>query len=376
MPKSLNEKIKERIDNDALRQLGTQNDRVDFSSNDYLGLANSANLFYKTHQYLVDHDYLENGSGGSRLLTGNHPLYDVLETYLSQIYACEASLLFNSGYAANLGFFSSVPQRHDLILYDEYSHASIRDGIKLSPAKALKFKHNDLSDLQEKLANFKQEVGECYIVTESVFSMDGDTPDLDGFVKCAEEHRAHLVVDEAHAVGVFGEGLLQQLNLSDRVFARIITFGKALGVHGAAILGTTELKNYLVNFARSFIYTTALTPHTLASIYQAYLALADTSARQKLQENISFFKSEIQRLNLDFIDSSSAIQACIIPGNARSQSIVPINSSPKALILNRFFRPQCLLVKNAFGFVSTILIVKMRLKMCWNYWPNCRKFKL
>jgi len=180
----LQDKLKIRKTNNALRKLNTQNNLTDFSSNDYLGFSKFQVIFDNTHQYLIDNNLTQNGSTGSRLLSGNHELYNTVETMLCEFHNSEAALIFNSGYDANVGFFSSVPQRGDIILYDEYIHASIRDGIKISNAKAYKFKHNDLDNLDKMLKRTStgsvpvKHDEEVYIVTESVFSMDGDTPDL------------------------------------------------------------------------------------------------------------------------------------------------------------------------------------------------------
>jgi 8-amino-7-oxononanoate synthase len=224
-----------------------------------------------------------------------------------------------------VGFFSAVPQKGDLILFDELCHASIRDGIQLSNAKAYKFQHNDLEDLERLLIRYLDTT--IYIVTESVFSMDGDTPNLEELVQLAEKYNSYVVVDEAHALGVFGEkgeGLVQGLQLHDIVFARIMTFGKGLGCHGAAILGSEDLKSYLVNFARSFIYTTGLSPHSVATIVTAYKHLEKANDnQQQLKNNIAHFNQEKNRLSLKplFVRSKSAIQSAIIPGNERVKSI-------------------------------------------------------
>jgi 8-amino-7-oxononanoate synthase len=320
-PKKLQQKLQSRIENNSLRKLSASNDLIDFSSNDYLGFATSESIFNATHQYLLDNNYVQNGVSGSRLLSGNHDLYKVVEEQLQSIHQSEA-LIFNSGYDANIGFFSAVPQRNDVILYDELSHASIRDGIQLSNAKGYSFKHNDLVDLEKRLLSVRAQSrtndAEVYIVTESVFSMDGDSTDLASLQKLCKKHNVHLIVDEAHAVGVFGFGLVQQLGLEKEVFARIITFGKAMGCHGAAILGSKELKEYLVNFSRSFIYTTGLSPHSLATIHLAYKNLVkEKKNSQELQSNIQYFKAKYSALLLSklFIGSNSAIQCCVISGN-------------------------------------------------------------
>lgn len=346
-PKKLQQKLQSRIENNSFRKLSAQNKLVDFSSNDYLGFSKSEVIFNESHQYLIDNGVVQNGATGSRLLSGNHELYSVVEEQLKSIHQSEV-LIFNSGYDVNIGFFSAIPQRNDVILYDEYSHASIRDGIKLSNAKAYAFKHNDLADLENNLKrhsesnkNSHTEPVELYIVTESVFSMDGDSPDLLSMLKLCNTYNAYLIVDEAHAVGVFGFGLVQQLGLEKEVFARIITFGKALGCHGAAVLGGEQLKNYLINFSRSFIYTTGLSPHSLATIHTSYKKLVTSSEMlcnemekhfvsrssnknesysviQQLNENIEYFKVKYAELQLNdsFIESNSAIQCCIISGNS------------------------------------------------------------
>ena len=325
LPEILSNKLNVRLQNNALRKLPQETDLVDFASNDYLGFSNSKLIFDTTHQYLLEHNQIQNGATGSRLLSGNHSIYKTAEDYITQFHQAQSALIFNSGYDANVGFFSAVPQKGDLILYDELCHASIRDGIQLSNAKAYKFQHNDLEDLERLLVRNSEKT--IYIVTESVFSMDGDTPNLEELVQLAEKHDAYMVVDEAHALGVLGdkgEGLVQSLHLQDIVFARIMTFGKGLGCHGAAILGSQELKSYLVNFARSFIYTTGLSPHSVATILMAYQQLEKaTDSQQQLKNNIAHFNQEKNRLSLKplFVFSKSAIQSAIIPGNERVKSI-------------------------------------------------------
>ncbi len=325
LPEILSNKLALRLQNNALRQLPKATNLIDFASNDYLGFSNSQSIFEETHQYIVANNQIQNGATGSRLLSGNHSVYQEAERLITQFHQSPAALIFNSGYDANVGFFSAVPQKGDLIVYDELCHASIRDGIQLSNAKAYKFPHNDFEDLERLLIRHPDIT--IYIVTESVFSMDGDTPNLEELVQLAEKHQAYVVVDEAHALGVIGEkgeGLVQSLQLQDIVFARIMTFGKGLGCHGAAILGSEDLKSYLVNFARSFIYTTGLSPHSVATIVTAYKHLEKaTDNQQQLKNNIAHFNQEKNRLSLKplFVRSKSAIQSAIIPGNERVKSI-------------------------------------------------------
>lgn len=326
-PKSLQQKLQQREEQNALRKLPIANDLIDFASNDYIGFSKNENIFHQTHQFLLDKNIRANGATGSRLLSGNHILYQQAEVFIATFHQSEASLIFNSGYDANVGFFSAVPQRNDIILYDELCHASIRDGIQMSYAKAYKFGHNDFEELEKLLQKFTSESNEIYIATESVFSMDGDCPNMEQLISLSEKYKAYIVIDEAHALGVFGnngEGLVQSLGLQDRVFARIMTFGKGLGCHGAAILSGVNLKSYLINFARSFIYTTGLSPHSVATILQSYQHLAkEKETLEQLKANIIFFNQEKMRLGLKpmFVYSKSAIQCAIIPGNEKVKSI-------------------------------------------------------
>lgn len=324
-PAHLTEMLKRHRAEDTLRTPGTTGGLVDFSSNDYLGLAASTVLFEAAHQFLQQKKLLVNGATGSRLITGNHPLYLEAEERIAQFHKAECSLIFNSGYDANIGFFSSVPQKGDVVLYDEYIHASIRDGLKLSGAQSYKFAHNDKETLYKLVERYRSKANELYIVTEAVFSTDGDTPNLEAFADIADRYRCRLVIDEAHSVGVFGEkgqGLLQAYGLHDRVFARLVTFGKAMGCHGAAVLGSKELVDFLANFARSFIYTTALPPHSIATIISSYALLQENhEAVTSLQTAISHFKTETERCHLPFILSFSAIHSIVVPGNGRAQKI-------------------------------------------------------
>jgi 8-amino-7-oxononanoate synthase len=324
-PKNLADKLITRKQNNGLRQLPLPDTLIDFASNDYLGFSKSETIFNETHRYLTKNKIIQNGATGSRLLSGNHQLYQETEHSIANFHQSETALIFNSGYDANIGFFGSFPQKGDLILYDELCHASIRDGIQLSNAKSYKFNHNDFEELERLIVNSNNL--NIYIVTESVFSMDGDTPNLAELAQLSEKHNCYLVIDEAHALGVFGssgEGLVQMLGLQDLIFARIMTFGKGLGCHGAAILGSAQLKEYLINFARSFIYTTGLSPHSVATILIAYQFLEKEKKNiEILRGNIIYFNQEQHLLGLKqlFVRSKSAIQSAIIPGNEKVKTI-------------------------------------------------------
>ncbi|PTT13303.1 8-amino-7-oxononanoate synthase [Flavobacterium sp. HMWF030] len=319
LPENLIQKLESRKQNNSLRRLPSFNNLIDFSSNDYIGFSKSEAIFKLAHHYLIENEVIQNGATGSRLISGNHFLYQNAEIFIAEFHEAESALIFNSGYDANVGFFSAVPQRNDIILYDELSHASIRDGIIMSNAKSYKFNHNDFEDLERLILKFPDT--NIYIVTETVFSMDGDSPNLEELVILSEKYNCYLVVDEAHTLGVFGdegEGLAQYLQLHNRIFARIMTFGKGLGCHGAVVLGSTELREYLVNFARSFIYTTGLSPHSVATILVAYQHLGiEKETIERLRQNIIFFNQQKNLLGLKpmFVRSKSAIQSAIVPGN-------------------------------------------------------------
>ena len=330
-PKNLIEKLDNRKQNQSFRELPISNNLIDFVSNDYLGFSKSKVIFDETHQYLLDNNSKINGATGSRLISGNHNLYKQTEHFIANFHQAETALIFNSGYDANVGFFGCVPQRNDFILYDELCHASIRDGILLSNAKSYKFNHNDFEDLEKMIKMFchnerSHNDFEIYLITESVFSMDGDCPNLDELVRVSEKYKCNLVIDEAHSLGVFGQfgqGLVQEYQIQNKIFARIMTFGKGLGCHGAAILGSQNLKDYLINFARSFIYTTGLTPHSVATILIAYQHLSkDKIQLEKLRENIVHFNQQKNLLSLKplFVRSKSAI----IPGNEKVKNIAKI----------------------------------------------------
>ncbi|HJU45272.1 MAG TPA: aminotransferase class I/II-fold pyridoxal phosphate-dependent enzyme [Chitinophagaceae bacterium] len=275
-------RLKERKEQNAYRQLKLPDGKIDFCSNDYLGIVKNN---------LIKEQSLKTGSTGSRLLAGNYELIEEVEKELAAFHQAEAGLIFNSGYDANVGLLSSVLQRGDTIIYDYLSHASLRDGIRLSFAQSFSFAHNDLGDLEKKL---KAATGNIFVVTESVFSMDGDKAPLNEIVQLCEKYRAHLIVDEAHATGVVGEkgeGLVQELGLQHRCFARIHTFGKAIGCHGAVVLGSEALRNFLINFSRAFIYTTALPETSIAAIRASYrLFPAMKKERRHLQNLIDRFQ--------------------------------------------------------------------------------------
>jgi len=320
----LADKIQERTLAGNLRRLTTHRAEVDLFSNDYLGLATTGALAQLMQPYSVNtHD---TGSTGSRLLSGNSAEAEALESTIAAFHKAEAALLFNSGYDANVGLITSITGRSTTILSDELCHASLIDGIRLSQcARRYKFAHNDLDDLAEKLRKYK-DAGPVLVVVESIYSMDGDMAPLAEMAALCEAHDAQLIVDEAHATGfagAHGEGLVCALGLQDRVFARVHTFGKALGCHGAAVVGSSLLKQFLVNFARTFIYTTALPLHAVHAITCAYSYLASQDfTNAQLHELIAYFRSCIKETGSNgWKDSYSPIQALVIGDNEKSRQV-------------------------------------------------------
>ena len=315
-------KLQERADAGNLRKLTTQKAPVDLFSNDYLGLVTTGALAELMHPFNND----TTGSTGSRLLSGNSEQAELLENTIASFHKAEASLLFNSGYDANMGLLASITGRTTTIVSDELCHASLIDGIRLSQcSRRYKFVHNDLNDLEIQLKKYKDD-GPVIIVTESVFSMDGDMAPLVDMVALCEKYDAQLVVDEAHATGVIGshgEGLVCTLGLQDKVFARVHTFGKALGCHGAAVVGSNLLKQYLINFARPFIYTTALPGHSVHAASCAYQYLSGHSfSNLALHELIAYFRIRINETGMEhWKDSISPIQALVVGDNERSKAL-------------------------------------------------------
>ena len=309
----LNRKLSERKESHSFRELRLPQGKIDFCSNDYLGIV-------KNFKLQTPDSKRQTGSTGSRLLSGNYPLIEEVEIKIAAFHQAETALLFNSGYDANIGLLSSLPQKGDTILYDHLCHASIRDGIRLSFAHAFSFVHNNVIDLEKKLA---KATGTIFIVTESVFSMDGDLCPLAELVSIAESHKAHLIIDEAHATGIIGEkgeGLVQHLQLQDKIFARVHTFGKACGCHGAVVLGSLSLRDYLINFARSLVFSTSLPEHSVAMIKESYEIFPEmTNERLHLQKLIHQFQSGPARF--EKLPSTTPIQIVIIPGNEEVKKI-------------------------------------------------------
>ena len=295
MLEELSRELSELSARGRLRRLRTVEDRrgpyvrmegrwlLNLSSNDYLGLSAEITLEEITERLSAF------GAGASRLLSGNHALYEALEARLSELYGRPA-LVFSSGYLANLGVLCGLCGRRDAIFADKLVHASLIDGMRLSGATFYRYPHRDLEALEDLLRRRRSRHPRALIVTESVFSMDGDFPDLSALVEIKERYGAFLVLDEAHAVGVFGRrglGLAEELDLLDRVDLLVGTFGKALGAYGAFVVTAEEVRDYLVNRARSFIFTTALPPVVVAGALAGLERAVEAGERRRRVRELS-----------------------------------------------------------------------------------------
>ncbi|EHO09521.1 pyridoxal phosphate-dependent aminotransferase family protein [Myroides odoratimimus] len=269
LPYNLQRRLSERLYDQNYRSLQLRDiEAIDFLSNDYLGLSRNSVFQQGLLDMVVDNPALLSGSTGSRLISGNIKEVEEVEEYIATRHSVERALLFNSGYQANLALLGNLPTSRDTVIVDELIHRSVHDGCLLSRVRKWKFRHNDLDDL-ERLLN--KATGDIYIAIESLYSMDGDLAPLEELIELSQRYGAYLIVDEAHAIGVYGLGRIHSLGLQTGVWATLVTYGKAMGVHGAAVLGSKMLIDSLINFASSFIYSTAPNALMAVSIKLAYL---------------------------------------------------------------------------------------------------------
>lgn len=327
MKPSFINKLEQRKTEENFRQLSfVPSTNIDFFSNDYLGISKN----FKNYNFSNIPFY---GSTGSRLLSGNSKKAEETEHFVASFFKSDAALIFSSGFEANLGLLSSVPQRGDTIIYDELIHASLRDGIRLSLAQSFSFIHNDLDDLQKKSSTCK---GTIFIVIESIYSMNGDIAPIKKMCEFSSKNGFLLIVDEAHSCGIYGEngiGLLEQEKLLDSVFARIVTFSKAFGYFGAAILGTNLLKEYLINFCRPFIYSTAL-PENYYTLLIEILKKDYTKNREQINQNLTYFQEKLK-----FKTESNALSPIKV---LKFDSILKLKEKSNFLIQNSIFQKPIL----------------------------------
>ncbi|MFH1645708.1 MAG: 8-amino-7-oxononanoate synthase [Candidatus Omnitrophota bacterium] len=285
---------------------------VDFSSNDYLGLS--------SHPYIKKNakdaiDKFGAGICSSRLLSGDIELFGILEKRIADFKQKESALIFNSGYQANLGIISAICGKNDVVFSDRLNHASIVDGILLSGAKLFRFNHNDIGHLETLLKKHRAKFQRCLIITESIFSMDGDLAPIREIVKLKKKYTSMLLVDEAHATGIFGDdgsGVVASYRLSDDVDLIMGTFGKALGSFGAYLACSKPLRDLLINKCRSFIYSTALSPAVIASNIAAVdIVRYDPFRRQLLLEKANYLREQLRSKGFEVLGSSQIIPVVI-----------------------------------------------------------------
>ena len=272
---------------------------IDLSSNDYLGLSNHPKLIKAAKKALETYG---TGSGGSRLLSGDLEICHQLEKKIAEFKGKEAALVFNSGYQANVGILSALYGEGDVIFSDKLNHASIVDGLLLSGAKFFRFRHNDMTHLESLLGKERPKFKHALIITETIFSMDGDRPDLKSLVGLKERFDCAIMVDEAHATGIFGKngsGVVEEDGLTDKVDLIMGTFGKALGSFGAYLASSREIIDYMINRCRSFIYSTALPPATIASnLASIELIKEEPHRRRDLLKKADHFRASLKEKGL------------------------------------------------------------------------------
>ena len=278
--------LNERKNKGNYRTLKAVGKFTDFFSNDYLGLSalknECKNTFYSP--------------GSSRLIAGTTSAHLSVEEYLAHHFEGEAALLFNSGYVANLAVFSTLAKKGDIVLYDEHIHASIKDGIRLSFAQGIKFKHNDIKDLERLLTHHCGK--NIFVAIEALYSMEGVKSPLKEMIDLCQQYQAKLILDEAHSGGTYGEngkGLSATLKNNDLIFLRVFTFGKAFGSHGACVITSELVKDYLINFARPFIYTTAMPRFMVEDILLKVSSSTIHERQKRLEENIHFFINQFPK---------------------------------------------------------------------------------
>lgn len=303
------------------RQLLLSRDGLDFSSNDYLGLSHHPKLL------LAVKNAVEMGVGatGSRLLRGHHEAHEMLENQAANMFGSEASLFFANGFMANYALFTCLPKSGDIVIYDELVHASIHDGMLAGKATSIMARHNDFQDFEDKIKNARAggSIGQIWIAIESVYSMDGDTAPIAELVEIANRYEVFLVVDEAHATGVWGDGgkgLMCAYEGADNIIC-MHTCGKALGVSGALICAPKIICDYMVNFSRPFIYSTAPSPLAAYTVSKALdiLQTEGEQLRSRLHGQIEYSRKLFTQIGIE--TSQTQIQPIVIGGAGETMEI-------------------------------------------------------
>ena len=311
-----------RLGRGRLKLLDSEESLLDFSSNDYLALSEHPEVITASRKYL---EMFGAGAGAARLMSGDLEVNHLLEQEIAQLKSKEAALTFGSGYLANTGIIPALVGRGDLIITDRLSHASIYDGCLLSGAKAIRFRHNDLAHLEQILQEKRNQFNSCLVVVESIYSMDGDRCPLVELVQLKKRYDFQLMVDEAHATGLYGDngaGIIEEDNVSPGVDIAMGTFGKALGSYGAYAAASRELIDFLVNKARTFIYSTALPPAVVgASLTSLNLVKTEPQLRLELHAKVAFFKKQLRKKGLKGDTGPSQIVPVMVGDSAKALAI-------------------------------------------------------
>ena len=285
---------------------------IDFSSNDYLGFSDNAYIKKRSIQFIKNYG---NSSAASRLLSGDFSYHHKLESALANLKEKESALLFGSGFLANVGVLPALVTKEDVIFADQYIHASLIDGLQLCHAKFFRFRHNDANHLELLLKKYRSDYKRAYIVTESVFSMDGDKAPIESLIKLKNRFHSFLYVDEAHGTGLFGPnggGYLNELGMSDEIDIIMGTLGKALGSYGAYVAGTSTLKSFLLNRSRPFIFSTSLPPSVVgAALGGVELLKKEPKRRKKVLTLAEYFRVQLQKIGFQTIGDTQIVPVII-----------------------------------------------------------------
>lgn len=294
------------------------NNHLDFSSNDYLGLTSHPKLKEVSIKAVNE---FGTGVAASRLLSGDLEIYHQLEKRVAVLKGKESGLVFNSGYQANVGIINALCEKGDVVFFDKLAHASIIDGVLLSSAQHFRFRHNDCEHLEFLLNKERKNFRDAFIITETVFSMDGDRAPLNELVELKEKYHCKIMVDEAHATGIYGKngtGIVEEKGLAGTIDFIMGTFSKALGSFGAYFVCSQQAKDYLINTCRSFIYSTALPPSIIAAnLASLELIKEEPFRRKKLLENVQFFRTRLKHKGFS-VRGSSQIVPLIVGESARA----------------------------------------------------------
>ncbi|HEY3275772.1 MAG TPA: 8-amino-7-oxononanoate synthase [Syntrophorhabdaceae bacterium] len=314
------EEIKRKGNYRSIRYVKPSGSRIIYEGKEFLNLCSNSYLSLHTHPEVVAAakaavDEYGAGTCSSRSISGSIELYRILEHEIATYKGYDKGLVFSTGYMGNMGVIATLPESGDVIFSDELNHSSLIDSIRLSRAKTVVYRHRDLNDLEEKIRKHPSR-GDAFVITESVFSMDGDVAPLGDLMRLKKEHGFQLLLDDAHGTGVFGEtgrGGAELFNLSGTMDVETATFGKSFGSFGAFALGDPLVIEYLVNRARTFMYTTALAPASLAASIAAVRLISDNlTFKKELWDNIDYIRKGLAKAGFDLKESVGPIVPIVV----------------------------------------------------------------